>query len=99
MRFRSFVLCLVSILSACSPADPPTPRKNRAIVVAKMLNLQNLECVELATGWGFTPDTAVCQSAAKQGDIRVPEAIVWCSAGDVGEPVCKAIADMRPKKP
>lgn len=63
------------------------PHRNNACVVAKMLNRENPVFEELTTGWGFTPDTCLVQSATKQGDVRVPTSLVWCSVG-VGQPVC-----------
>lgn len=73
------------------------PRPNQAMIVERMLNLDNPVCAELVTGWGFTPDTAVCQAATKTGETRVPTQIVWCASG-VGEPTCKTVYDLRGKK-
>jgi hypothetical protein len=92
------VLGLLLFVPCCTPE--PAPHRNLAIVVAKYLNLPNLTCEELGTGWGFTPDTAICQSADLQGAVRVPSTVIWCAAGVVGEPTCRTVADFKagPKK-
>ena len=73
------------------------PRRNQAMIVERMLNLDNPVCEELVTGWGFTPDTAICQAATKTGETRIPTQLVWCAVG-LGEPICKTVYDLR-KKP
>lgn len=78
-------------------STPPTIRPNQAMIVERMLNLDNPVCAELVTGWGFTPDTAICQAATKTGEARIPTQIVWCASG-VGEPACKTIYDLRKKQ-
>lgn len=91
------LLVFSALILGCSPPEP-APHRNLAIVTAKMLNLPNLQCEELATGWGFTPDTAICQAAEKNGEIRMPTMVLWCAAGAVGEPTCKTVYDLRVKK-
>lgn len=93
-----FLLCFpVAIAVACNE-PPPTPHRNLAVVTAKMLNLPNLQCEELGTGWGFTPDTAICQAAEKNGEVRVPTLVIWCAAGATAEPTCKTVYDLKGKK-
>lgn len=85
------------ILGWTSNGSKVEPHKNQAMIVERMLNLDNPICEELTTGWGFTPDTAICQAATKTGETRVPTQIVWCAAG-LSEPACKTVYDLR-KKP
>lgn len=82
----SFV-AIVFFAVAMNNREEPKPHRNTACVVAKMLNRENPVFEELTTGWGFAPDTCLVQSATKQGDVRIPTSLVWCSVG-TGQPVC-----------
>ncbi len=86
MRISTIVLAFVVVSFGCS--SPPPPARNRACVAAKMLGLENPEYEELVTGWGFTADTCLVQSAKIVDGKRVAQQVVWCAVG-TGEPVCK----------
>lgn len=90
---RTSPLLLAVCILSCAPSEH-APRRNLAVVTAKLLNLDNLVCEELVTGWGFTPDTAICQAAEKRGEVRVPTQVIYCQVG-LGKPTCEVVFDLR----
>lgn len=91
-------LLMLSMLAAIGCADDPPPYRNKAMIVAKMTNQPNMWCEELGTGWFFSPDTVICQSAKLDGTARVPLQTFWCTAGATGIPDCVTRWDFTPKK-
>ena len=78
------ILCLT--LLACDPSPPSHP--NLAVtfwhMVQKVNNQAPTDCVEMSTGWGFIPDSALCTNEGSGG----PPSVLKCIGGPTINPDC-----------